>query len=75
MVNEVGVDPGIDHLLAMKCFDELTERGAKIKSFVSYCGGLSAPEHSNNPLRYSALISIWTRKKNYSITVVSCKTV
>lgn len=52
IVNEVGLDPGIDHLLAMECFDQVHEVGGKIESFVSYCGGLPAPEYSNNPLRY-----------------------
>ena len=52
MVNEVGVDPGIDHMLAMKLFHELEENGKKIKSFVSFCGGLPAPEASNNALGY-----------------------
>lgn len=52
IVNEVGLDPGIDHLLAMECFDEIRQGGGKIESFVSYCGGLPAPECSDNPLRY-----------------------
>jgi len=52
VVNEVGLDPGIDHLLAMECIDQIHEEGGKIDSFVSYCGGLPAPEYSNNPLRY-----------------------
>lgn len=52
IVNEVGVDPGIDHLLAMECFDEVHTGGGKVESFVSYCGGLPAPEHSDNPLGY-----------------------
>jgi len=52
IVNEVGLDPGIDHLLAMECFDEVRNGGGKVTSFVSYCGGLPAPECSDNPLRY-----------------------
>ncbi|XP_045609079.1 alpha-aminoadipic semialdehyde synthase, mitochondrial isoform X1 [Procambarus clarkii] len=52
MVNEVGLDPGIDHLFAMECFEEVQRGGGKIDSFVSYCGGLPAPEFSDNPLRY-----------------------
>lgn len=52
VLNEVGLDPGIDHLLAMECFDEVRRKGGKIMSFVSYCGGLPAPEHADNPLRY-----------------------
>lgn len=39
IVNEVGVDPGIDHMLAMQAFDEIKEAGGIIKSYKSYCGG------------------------------------
>jgi len=52
IIQEVGLDPGIDHLLAMECIDAIKEEGGKVESFVSYCGGLPAPEHSENPLRY-----------------------
>lgn len=52
ILNEVGLDPGIDHLLAMECFDQVKMNGGKIKSFVSYCGGLPAPENTSNPLLY-----------------------
>ncbi|TPX72330.1 hypothetical protein SpCBS45565_g00601 [Spizellomyces sp. 'palustris'] len=50
--NEIGVDPGIDHLYAIKTIDEVHAEGGKILSFLSYCGGLPAPEASNNPLGY-----------------------
>ena len=33
IVNEVGVDPGIDHMLAMECFDEVKEHGGKVRIF------------------------------------------
>ncbi|GAU93379.1 hypothetical protein RvY_05331 [Ramazzottius varieornatus] len=52
ILNEMGLDPGIDHLLAMDCFDDVKELGGKVTSFKSYCGGLPAPEFSDNPLRY-----------------------
>jgi len=52
IVNEVGLDPGIDHLLAMEAFDEIHTNGGKVESFISFCGGLPAPECSDNPLRY-----------------------
>ncbi|XP_040565827.1 alpha-aminoadipic semialdehyde synthase, mitochondrial [Lepeophtheirus salmonis] len=52
VVNEVGVDPGIDHFLAMQCFDEAHTGGGKVESFISFCGGLPAPEASDNPLGY-----------------------
>ncbi|XP_023324527.1 alpha-aminoadipic semialdehyde synthase, mitochondrial [Eurytemora carolleeae] len=51
-VNECGVDPGIDHFLALECFDAVHTGGGKIESFVSFCGGLPAPECSDNPLGY-----------------------
>lgn len=52
VVNEVGLDPGIDHLLAMEAFDEIRQGGGRVESYISYCGGLPAPESSDNPLRY-----------------------
>ena len=52
ILNEVGLDPGIDHLLAMECFDQVVSNGGKITSFVSYCGGIPVPENADNPLRY-----------------------
>jgi alpha-aminoadipic semialdehyde synthase len=39
ILNEVGLDPGIDHLLAMECFDEVHQAGGKVESFISFCGG------------------------------------
>lgn len=52
VLNEIGVDPGIDHLYAMKTIHEVHENGGKIRSFISFCGGLPAPEASNNPFGY-----------------------
>jgi len=52
VMNEIGLDPGIDHLYAIKTIDEVHAKGGKIKQFLSYCGGLPAPECSNNPLGY-----------------------
>lgn len=52
VLNEIGLDPGIDHLYAIKTIDEVHKAGGKINSFLSYCGGLPAPEASNNPLGY-----------------------
>ncbi|KOB63531.1 putative Aminoadipic semialdehyde synthase, partial [Operophtera brumata] len=51
-LNEVGLDPGIDHLLALECIHNIQNHGGRIDSFVSYCGGLPAPEFSDNALRY-----------------------
>ncbi|KAI5999133.1 Saccharopine dehydrogenase-domain-containing protein [Pisolithus albus] len=52
VMNEIGLDPGIDHLYAVKTISEVHEKGGKIKQFLSYCGGLPAPECSGNPLGY-----------------------
>ncbi|CUS23415.1 LAQU0S09e04236g1_1 [Lachancea quebecensis] len=52
VMNEIGLDPGLDHLYAVKTIDEVHKAGGKIKSFLSYCGGLPAPEDSDNPLGY-----------------------
>ncbi|EKM50846.1 uncharacterized protein PHACADRAFT_187523 [Phanerochaete carnosa HHB-10118-sp] len=50
VMNEIGLDPGIDHLYAIKTIDEVHAKGGKIKQFISCCGGLPAPECSDNPL-------------------------
>ncbi|KAK4548496.1 Saccharopine dehydrogenase [NADP(+), L-glutamate-forming] [Oleoguttula mirabilis] len=50
--NEIGLDPGLDHLYAVKTISEVHKEGGKIISFWSYCGGLPAPENSDNPLGY-----------------------
>jgi saccharopine dehydrogenase-like NADP-dependent oxidoreductase len=52
ILNEIGVDPGIDHLSAKKIIDEIHEKGGIFQSFESYCGGLIAPESDNNPWGY-----------------------
>ena len=51
-LNEVGVDPGLDHMSAMQIFDTIRSKGGKIRSFYSYCGGLPALDSNNNPLGY-----------------------
>ncbi|MHC4778285.1 MAG: saccharopine dehydrogenase C-terminal domain-containing protein, partial [Planctomycetota bacterium] len=51
-LNEIGVDPGIDHMSAMRVIHGVQERGGKVTSFRSYCGGLPAPEANTNPLGY-----------------------
>ena len=52
LMNEVGLDPGIDHMSAMKIIDEIKDKGGEITSFKSYCGGLIAPESNDNPWGY-----------------------
>jgi len=52
IINECGVDPGTDHMSAQKLMDQIHEKGGKIVSFTSYCGGLPAPSSNDNPLGY-----------------------
>ena len=52
IMNEIGVDPGIDHMSAMKIIHEIQNKGGEITSFKSFCGGLVAPESDNNPWNY-----------------------
>jgi len=49
---EMGLDPGIDHMSAMKMIDGIHEQGGEITSFKSHCGGLVAPGNDDNPWRY-----------------------
>jgi saccharopine dehydrogenase (NAD+, L-glutamate forming) len=52
ILNEMGVDPGIDHMSAMKIIDRLKAEGAQLESFESFTGGLIAPVSDNNPWHY-----------------------
>lgn len=52
LLNEIGLDPGIDHLSAMKIIDAAKAAGEEITLFKSYCGGLVAPESNDNPWGY-----------------------
>uniref|UniRef100_A0A4W4GWA8 Saccharopine dehydrogenase (NAD(+), L-glutamate-forming) n=1 Tax=Electrophorus electricus TaxID=8005 RepID=A0A4W4GWA8_ELEEL len=52
ILNEIGLDPGIDHMLAMECIDQAKADGCTVELYSSFCGGLPAPECSDNPLRY-----------------------
>ena len=52
LINEIGVDPGIDHLSAMQLIDRARKAGAEILLFESFTGGLVAPESDNNPWNY-----------------------
>ncbi|RYZ82003.1 MAG: saccharopine dehydrogenase, partial [Proteobacteria bacterium] len=51
-MNEIGLDPGIDHMSAMKVIDEIRAKGGKMLLFESFCGGLVAPESDNNLWNY-----------------------
>jgi len=52
LLNELGVDPGIDHMTAMKVIHRVQAEGGEITTFQSYCGGLPAPEANDNPYGY-----------------------
>jgi saccharopine dehydrogenase-like NADP-dependent oxidoreductase len=52
IMNETGVDPGIDHMSAVKIMEEIDEKGGKLTSFKSFCGGLIAPESDDNLWHY-----------------------
>jgi saccharopine dehydrogenase-like NADP-dependent oxidoreductase len=52
ILNEMGLDPGIDHMSAKKIIDNILSEGGELTGFESYTGGLVAPESDNNPWNY-----------------------
>jgi saccharopine dehydrogenase-like NADP-dependent oxidoreductase len=52
LLNELGLDPGIDHMEAMRVIHEVHDDGGSLIAFTSYCGGLPAPEANTNPFGY-----------------------
>jgi saccharopine dehydrogenase (NADP+, L-glutamate forming)/spermidine synthase len=52
ILNELGLDPGIDHMEAMRVIHEIHDKGGKLQSFISFCGGLPASEANTNPFGY-----------------------
>lgn len=52
ILNEIGLDPGIDHMSAMRIIDQVHQNEGAILEFYSICGALPAPEAANNPFRY-----------------------
>ncbi len=52
ILNEIGVDPGYDHMTSMEIIDRVHSEGGKVDRFFSLCGALCAPEASGNPFRY-----------------------
>ncbi len=52
MMNEIGLDPGVDHMSAMQVIDRIRAKGGKMLLFESFCGGLIAPESDNNLWNY-----------------------
>ena len=51
-MNEIGLDPGVDHMSAMKVIDEIKDKGGKMLLFESFCGGLVAPASDTNLWNY-----------------------
>lgn len=52
ILNEIGLDPGIDHMSAMRIIDHIHHKGGRVEAFYSICGALPAPESADNPFRY-----------------------
>jgi len=52
ILNEMGLDPGIDHMSAMRIIDHVHKKGGKVEEFYSLCGALPAPESCDNPFNY-----------------------
>jgi saccharopine dehydrogenase-like NADP-dependent oxidoreductase len=52
ILNELGLDPGIDHMEALRIIRGVKAGGGRVESFTSYCGGLPAPEANDNPFGY-----------------------
>jgi saccharopine dehydrogenase-like NADP-dependent oxidoreductase len=52
ILNEIGVDPGIDHMSAKKIIDQVHQNQGNIEEFYSITGALAAPEAADNPLKY-----------------------
>ncbi len=52
ILNEIGVDPGFDHMTAMRIIDKVHGKGGEIVAFYSLCGALAAPEALDNPFKY-----------------------
>ena len=52
LLNEIGLDPGIDHMSAKRIIDHIHTNGGKVDEFYSICGALPAPEAADNPLKY-----------------------
>lgn len=59
LMNEIGADPGIDHMSAMELIDKIRLEGGRVTSFQSYCGGLIAPESDTNPWHYKISWNPW----------------
>ncbi len=51
-LNEIGLDPGLDHMEAKRIIDRVKQNGGLVNTFISFCGGLPAPEANDNPFGY-----------------------
>ncbi|MHC1707958.1 MAG: saccharopine dehydrogenase C-terminal domain-containing protein [Bacteroidales bacterium] len=52
ILNEIGLDPGIDHMSAMRVIDHIHNKGGKVDEFYSICGALPSPDSADNPFQY-----------------------
>jgi saccharopine dehydrogenase-like NADP-dependent oxidoreductase len=52
LLNEIGLDPGIDHMSAMQVIHQVRDKGGRLLEFYSVTGALPAPEAADNPFRY-----------------------
>lgn len=52
LLNEIGLDPGIDHMSAKKTINLIRSKNGKVKSFRSLCGAIPSPEANDNPIKY-----------------------
>ena len=70
ILNEIGLDPGIDHMEAIRIIKDVEFRGGVVREFISFCGGLPAPERWRE-LRRTALDRIWPAARGvFDATVV-----
>lgn len=51
-LNEVGLDPGIDHIVTKHTVDTAAREGAKVYHYESWCGGIPSPDNCDNALGY-----------------------
>lgn len=64
-LNEMGLDPGIDHMASMRIIHRVTKDGGRIRSFSSFCGGIPAPDACTNPWDYKFS---WNPRKTVLMT-------
>jgi saccharopine dehydrogenase-like NADP-dependent oxidoreductase len=52
ILNEMGLDPGIDLMSAMEIIERVRKDNGVVKKFISYGSGIPSPDHPENPLNY-----------------------